>query len=158
MCERLPYFSLASISKCDAERIHNEWVQLHTLKWEQQQDRLLGKRWLGSVERHLACDEITLVFPVLNSQRMKANLWQICRPRFSSHVRLLTRGRFLLMNKVSVLRFGDHSFSSALFPSRYHLTFMRLGSSTWNSDGAGSCSTVKGQRFVLFLDARLFIL
>lgn len=37
------------------------------------------------------------------------------RPKLSSHERWLARGRLLLMNKVSVLRFGDHLFSSALF-------------------------------------------
>lgn len=73
------------------------------------------------------------------------------RPKLSSHERRLTWGRLLLMNKVSVLRFGDHLFSSALFLSLSYLTFMRLSSSTRSSDGAGRSSTVKGQGPVLCL-------
>lgn len=80
------------------------------------------------------------------------------RPKLSSHERWLSRGRLLLMNKVSVLRFWDHLFSAALFLSLSYLRFMRLSSSTRSSDGAGRSSTVKGQGPVLCLDSRLFIL
>lgn len=53
------------------------------------------------------------------------------QPKLSSHERWLTRGRLLLMNKVSVLRFGDHLFSSsalslAVLSNIYEAQFQHL--------------------------------
>lgn len=104
------------------------------------------------LERHLASNEPRRCCPswlVVRWKQISAKLW--------SHERWFTRGWLLLMNKVSVLRFRDHLFSSVLFRLLSYLTFMRLSSSTRSSDGAGWSSTVKGQGPVLCLDSRPFI-
>lgn len=80
------------------------------------------------------------------------------RPKLSSHERWLTRGWLLLMNKVSVLRLGDHLFSSSALSLAVLSNIYEAQFHTRSSDGAGRSGTVKGQGPVLCLGFQLFIL
>lgn len=139
VCQRLPTnFSLTSISQHSAEHIHTR-ACLAACAW---MGTIAGPatwkvKTLRRAQVTFSIRWATLVLPVSISRKMKANLWQNLQPKLWSHKRWLTRGRLLLMNKVSVLRFREHLLSSVLFCPISYLTFMGLSSSTRSSDGAG---------------------